>query len=123
MVGYFYCELFYPSDSFYKDKFEEITNIELPSDSNITYKYSSFLGETILFTIEVPTPFYNSTLNKFVEKGYQESEVYKISNPPVLKSKQMIKSFSIEYYSGVHASIAFFNDNKTIRIYTFDPLT
>ncbi len=79
LVGYFYSELFFLSNSFYKNKFEEITNIELPNDSNIIYKDSSFLGETILFTTEVPTPFYNSTLSEFIEKGYQE-KVLKIND-------------------------------------------
>ncbi len=128
IVGYFYLESFYPSDSYYENKFEEITNIELPSDSIVRYKDSDFLGEDINFTIEIPPTFHKTLQNKLLEKGFKESITPSTSGSikleKQLKDNKITNQLSIENYGmNIFYTIKFLNDNKTIVVGVFDSLT
>ncbi len=116
LVVYFYLKLFFPSDGFYEGKFEEITKIELPKNTKILYKESSFLGETI------PTPFYNSTLNELQKeklhleiKELQEktkNNIETIQFDNVIKKKKSNFYENLEKYQKVSYRIS--NDKKEI---------
>lgn len=126
VLFYFLYDGLYPSDSFYKQDFEEVTGISFPEDGEILSKTATFPdqhGDYISVSlIKVDKAFYNSLLAQLKTRQRKENaedfggsqyfyEMLENADRQTIKAK-----YSLKAENGKEYTIGFLTDMETIIV-------
>jgi len=122
---YFVYTAFYPTDSFYKDDFVEVTGTEFPETGDILYKIASYPNihgdYQSAIVVKVDTDFYKALPDKLEEKGlirqankFDPFEIEDILN--MYKDKTIDFEYWVENSNATIYYVGFMSDKKTIIV-------
>jgi hypothetical protein len=124
-IGYFIYTAFFPTDSFYKDDFKEVTGIEFPDNGEIIYKSATYpdqfgdYGSTSI--VKVDKEFYERLEGQIKTKGLADNkeeegpfDLREVSKE--IGTKKIEKEFSVTADGGVFYYVGFLSDKETIIV-------
>ena len=125
ILCYFVYTAFYPTDSFYKDDFVEVTGTEFPESGDILYKIASYPdihGDyQSAVVVKVERDFYKGLPNKLEGKGLlrQPNKFDPLEIDDILK-KYKDKTIDFEYWiendNATMYYVGFMSDKRTIIV-------
>ena len=129
-IGYFIYTAFFPTDSFYKEDFKEVTGIDFPEDGEIVYKSATYpdqfgdYGSTSI--VKVDKEFYERLEGQLKIKGLVDNVGKKeedLSGPfdsreieREIGTNKIEKAFSMTADGGVFYYVGFVSDRETLVV-------
>ncbi|MFN8335604.1 MAG: hypothetical protein U0U09_10775 [Cyclobacteriaceae bacterium] len=127
-VGYFIYTAFFPTESFYKEDFKEVTGVDFPENGEIIYKSATYpdqfgdYGSTSI--VKVDKEFYDGLEAHLKEKGFEDNVNSEEDSGPFdsakiskeLGSKKIEKSFSMTADGGIFYYVGFVSDKETLIV-------
>lgn len=129
-IGYFIYTAFFPTDSFYKEDFKEVTGIDFPENGEIMYKTATYpdqfgdYGSTSI--VKVDKEFYKNLEGQLKTIGFTNNVARKeeeLKGPFDLEeiekeigTKKIEKAFSMTANGGVFFYVGFVSDKETLII-------
>ncbi|MFC5683817.1 hypothetical protein ACYE2N_01620 [Flavobacterium sp. MAHUQ-51] len=128
--GYYIYTAFYPTDSFYKEDFKEVTGLYFPENGEIMYKTATYpdqfgdYGSTSI--VKVDNEFYERLVGQLKTKGFSDNIAKKeddIGGPfdsakieMEIGKKEIEKEFSMTADGGIFYYVGFVSDKETLII-------
>ena len=125
IIGYFIYTAFFPTDSFYKEDFKEVTGIEFPENGEIMYKSATYpdqfgdYGSTSI--VKVDKEFYERLEGQLKTKGLADDkedsgpfDFGKVSKE--IETKKIEKAFSMTADGGIFYYVGFLSDKETLIV-------
>ena len=122
LVGYFIYDFIYPSDSFYKQDFEEVTGMRFPKDAVILQKSSSlpdhFGDYSSKFYVQVDPSLYSALPSKLAERGFVLDTQYDYSKwiDDFYEDYQIKIAYSYEEAGGVYYFVGFIHNSNLLYL-------
>ena len=125
IFGYFVYDAFYPSDSFYKQDFSEVTGLKFPENGNIKYKTATFpdhFGDyTSIMVVDIDTTSFNQLPGHLISRGFSEDSLQMDSDEfkdieERLGRLDVERRFSFEEGGGVYYYVGFMADKHSLII-------
>lgn len=129
-VGYFIYTAFFPTDSFYKEDFKEVTGIEFPENGEILYKTATYpdqhgdYGSTSI--VKVDKEFYEGLEGQLKIKGLTDNAAKSeddLGGPfdlgeikREIGTEKIEKAFSMTADGGRFYYVGFVSDKETIVV-------
>lgn len=122
-LSYFLITSLYPTEAFYRNNFEENTEMKLPSSKTLIYhsgnnSFYSFGDYDISYSYKFTTKDYDDLYTQLTSKGLQKTEKYHATkaNDKILSldSSIKIKKMLTKDFGFKSFNIVFLDDNKTI---------
>lgn len=127
-IGYFVYTAFFPTESFYKEDFKEVTGVDFPENGEIIYKSATYpdqfgdYGSTSI--VKVDKEFYDGLEAHLKEKGLEDNVNSEEDSGPVdsatiskkIGKKKIEKSFSITVGGGIFYYVGFVSDKETLIV-------
>ncbi len=121
---------FFPTDSFYKEDFKEVTGIDFPENGEIMYKSSTYPDQfgdyRSTSIVKVDKEFYERLKGQLKTKGlvdYLDEKEEDSSGPYNSKEidreigvEKIEKAFSMTVESGVFYYVGFLSDRETLVV-------
>ena len=128
--GYYIYTAFYPTDSFYKEDFKEVTGLYFPENGEIMFKTGTYpdqfgdYGSTSI--VRVDNEFYERLEGQLKTKGFSDNIAKKeddIGAPfdsakieMEIGKKEIEKEFSMTADGGIFYYVGFVSDKETLII-------
>jgi len=129
-IGYFIYTAFFPTDSFYKEDFKEVTGIDFPESGEIVYKSATYpdqfgdYGSTSI--VKVNKEFYENLEGQLKTKGLTDNSAKKeddlrgpfdlVEIKKEIGKKGIEKAFSMTVDGGVFYYVGFLSDKETLIV-------
>jgi hypothetical protein len=127
-IGYFIYTAFFPTDSFYKEDFKEVTGIDFPENGEIIYKSATYpdqfgdYGSTSI--VKVDKEFYERLEGQLKTKGLKDNATNREDSEPFdlgeiskqIGAKRIEKAFSMTADGGVFYYVGFVSDLETLVV-------
>lgn len=127
-IGYFIYTAFFPTESFYKEDFKEVTGVDFPENGEIIYKSATYpdqfgdYGSTSI--VKVDKEFYDGLEAHLKEKGLEDNVNSEEDSGPFdsatiskkIGKRKIEKSFSMMVDGGIFYYVGFVSDKETLIV-------